>query len=133
MKTTRNGLFGLACALALAAGAATAADEALQYSNKWRIEVSESAKSDGTLLFRVTPKDGTATDVAVAIKKGRSENHVADDIRNAMKSTLDTKAYSSEVDDGEDVLVKKRHGQPDFSVVLVESSVEAVRIPVEKE
>lgn len=133
MRTTRNGLFGLACALALATGAATAADEALRYSNKWRIEVSESAKSDGTLLFRLTPKDGTATDVAVAIKKGRSENHVADDIRDAMKATLDAKAYSAEVDDGEDVLVKRHHGQPDFSVVLVESSVEAVRIEIEKE
>jgi hypothetical protein len=131
MKFRTSPLFGLACTLALASAAAYAEDKP-SYSNKWRIEVSESAKSAGTMLFRLTPKDGTPVDVSVAIADGRSENHVAKDIRDAMKTALDAKAFHTEVDDGEDVLVKKKKG-PDFALVLVESNVEAVRINVEKE
>ena len=59
---------------------ALAAD--LSLSNKWRIEVHEGANNTGTLLFRVTPDKGTATDVLVNIDKGRSENGVATDIKN---------------------------------------------------
>jgi hypothetical protein len=132
MKARAIGLFGLACSLALASVSASAEEAALKYSNKWRIEISEGAKSDGNLLFRLTPKDGTATDVSVAIKDGRSENNVASDVRDALKAALDEKAYKVEKDDGEDVLVKKRSGK-DFSLVLVESTVKAVRVNVEKE
>lgn len=134
MGIRKSGLFAVvgALVLALLAGTGMAQQAAPSYSNKWRIEVSEGANSDGTILFRVTPKDGTATDVSVAIKKGRGENHIAQDIRDAMKSTLDKKKFHAEVDDGEDVLVKRRSG-PDFALVLVESSVEGVRITIEKE
>lgn len=132
MKARATALFGLACSLALASVSGSAEEAALKYSNKWRIEISESAKSDGNLLFRLTPKEGTATDVSVAIKDGRSENNVASDVRDALKAALDEKAYKVEKDDGEDVLVKKRSGK-DFSLVLVESTVKAVRVNVEKE
>lgn len=94
--------------------------------------MSEGARSDGTILFRVTPKDGTPVDVPVAIRKGRGENGVADDIRDAFRATLDKDTYHSETDDGEDVLLKKRKG-PDFELKFVESSVKATRIRVEKE
>jgi len=132
MRIRATGLFGLACSLALASVTGSAAEETLKYSNKWRIEISEGANSDGTILFRLTPKDGAATDVSVAIKDGRSENHVASDVRDALKAGLDAKAYKVEKDDGEDVLVKKRTGK-DFSLVLVESTVKSVRVNVEKE
>lgn len=124
-------LFGLACSVFLACAAATA-DDRPSYSNKWRIEVSESAKSDGTMLFRVTPKEGTPVDVTVSIKDGRGENNIAKDIRDAFKAALDPKAFHTETDDGEDVLLKKKKG-PDFALVLVESTVESVRLNVEKE
>jgi hypothetical protein len=106
--------------------------EDLKLSNKWRVEVSETARSDGTIVFRVTPKDGTPTDVTVAIKDGRGENNIADDIRDAFRATLDKGTFHSETDDGEDVLLKKRKG-PDFELKLVESTVKATRINVEKE
>jgi hypothetical protein len=132
MKLRRFGLFGLVCAFALASTSALAQDKAPSYSNKWRIEVSEGAKSDGTIHFRLTPKEGTATDVSVAIKNGRGENHIAKDIRDAFKNALDVKAFHVEVDDGEDVLVKKKSG-PDFALELVETTVMATRLNVEKE
>jgi hypothetical protein len=104
----------------------------LKLSNKWRIEVSEGANNDGTILFRVTPKEGTPVDVSVAIKDGRGEDGVARDIRDAFKATLDSKAFHAEIDDGEDVLVKKKSG-PEFELTLVESTVKGTRLDIERE
>jgi hypothetical protein len=104
----------------------------LSLSNKWRLECSGGADSDGNVVLRVTPKGGTPVDATVAIVKGRSENMVAQDIRNALKTTLDQKVFKVEVDDGEDVLVKRRKG-PDFELKLVESTVQGMRFNVEKE
>ena len=131
MKFRSTTLYGLAAALVLA-GSSAAADDKPSLSNKWRVEVSESAKSDGTILFRVTPKDGTPVEVTVSIKDGRGENNIAKDIRDAFKAALDPKSFHTETDDGEDVLLKKKKG-PDFALVLVESTVEAVRLNIEKE
>mgnify|MGYP006055739133 CR=1 FL=1 len=116
-----------------AATEATAAPAApLKLSNKWRIKVREGANNTGTLLFRVTPDKGTATDIVVNIEKGRSENGVATDIKNTFKQALDPKVYHVETDDGEDVLVKKRKG-PDYEVKLVESTLKGTRIYLDKE
>ena len=104
----------------------------LKLSNKWRIEVSEGANNTGTLLFRVTPDKGTSIDIVVDIKKGRSENGVATDIKDTFKKALDPKVYHVEKDDGEDVLVKKRKG-PNFEVNFVESTLKGTRINIDKE
>jgi hypothetical protein len=104
----------------------------LTYSNKWRLEVSEGANNDGDLLFRVTPKDGTPVDVRVHLKDGRGEDGCARDIREAFKATLDKDSYNIDLDDGEDVLVKKRKG-PDFALQLVESTVKGTRITIDRE
>jgi hypothetical protein len=115
-----------------ATAAPTAPAAPLKLSNKWRIKVREGANNTGTLLFRVTPDKGTATDVVVNIEKGRSENGVATDIKNTFKKALDPKVYHVETDDGEDVLVKKRKG-PDYEVKLVESTLKGTRVYLDKE
>jgi hypothetical protein len=128
--SVRTLLPALAAVATLVAGPASAED--LKLSNKWRVEVSEGANNDGTILFRVTPKDGQPVEVPVALKKGRGENGVARDIRDAFKATLDKDTYHAETDDGEDVLLKKRKG-PDFELKLVESDVKGTRIHIAKE
>ena len=130
-KVTLRTLFPAVAAVALLSGAQAFADE-LKLSNKWRVEVSEGAHNAGTILFRVTPKDGQPVDVPVAVKKGRSENGVARDIRDAFRAALDKDTFTSETDDGEDVLLKKRKGS-DFELKFVESEVKGTRIDVEKE
>ncbi len=116
-----------------AATEATAAPAApLKLSNKWRIKVHEGANNSGTLLFRVTPDKGAATDIVVNIEKGRSENGVATDIKNMLKQALDPNTYHVETDDGEDVLLKKRKG-PNFEVKFVESTLKGTRIYLDKE
>ena len=131
-KLLHRAVFGAILASSMAITGMVAAADGLSLSNKWRIEVSEGANNDGTIVFRVTPKEGTPVDVTVQIKDGRSENGVASDVRDALKKSLDPKVYKVEKDDGEDVLVKKRKG-PDFEVKFVESTVKGTRIDIEKE
>lgn len=107
--------------------------QALSYSNKWRIEVSEGANSSGEIVFHVTPKGGETQVVAVAIKDGTRENRVARTIKEAFKAGLDQDDFHVEVDDGEDVLIKKRGDAQDFALSAVSSTVKSVRIKVEKE
>ena len=102
-------------------------------SNKWRIEVSEGANSDGEIVFNVTPDDGEAIEVRVAVKDGTRENKVARTISDAFESQLPSDDYHVEVDDGEDVLVKKKRGAENFDLNLVSSTVKSVRIDIEKE
>jgi hypothetical protein len=102
-------------------------------SNKWRIEMSGQALNSGDIVFRVTPRQGDAVDVSVGIKSGRAENNVAKDVRDALAAKLSPDRYSIEVDDGEDILIKKKEGQPDFALELVESNVRNVSIKVEGE
>lgn len=54
---------------------------------------------------------------------------MARDIRTAPQ-TAAGKRYDVEVDDGEDVLVKKREGERDFVITVVENSVQGMKIDV---
>jgi len=123
--TTAIGATVLLAALAYAGTSPT--------SNKWRIALDGQAQSNGTLQFRVTPRQGDPVDVTATIRSGRAENNVAKDVRDAFAATLSPERYTVEVDDGEDVLVKKKEGQPDFALQLIESSVQNVRIKIEGE
>ena len=119
----------IGCTLLLAALAYGAAPT----SNKWRIELDSQALTDGNLQFRVTPRQGEPIDVVASIRSGRAENNVARDVRDAFAAKLDPQRYSVEVDDGEDILIKKKDGQPDFALEFVESNVRNVNIKVEGE
>jgi len=102
-------------------------------SNKWRIELDGSALKTGDMQFRVTPSQGESIDIVANIKSGRDENGVAKDVRDAFAAKLSPERYSVEVDDGEDILIKKKEGQPDFALELVESDVRNVNVKVEGE
>lgn len=121
----------LLLATPLAFAAETMAAESV--SNKWRIEISEGANSTGTMQFRITSAQGQPIDVAVTVREGRGENGVARDIRDAFQAQLPADRFSVETDDGEDVLVKKVAGQPDFSIELLESTVTGTRVAFDKE
>jgi hypothetical protein len=102
-------------------------------SNKWRINVNHDAKSDGTMIFRVSPKDQPPIDMTVNIKDGTNENRVAVAIREAFQAQLPKDGYHIERDDFEDVLIKKRGDTPNFGLKLVSSNVEKVKIRMHKE
>jgi outer membrane lipoprotein-sorting protein len=117
-----------------AAVAATTKDaRTLSYSNAWRIEVSEGANSDGEFVFNVTPKGAATQVITVKIDDGTSEDHVARVIKRAFEKQLDTSKFDIEMDDGEDVLVKKDLTEPVFSLEIVSSTVKSVRLRLQKE
>ena len=116
-----------------AATAATGDADDLRYSNSWRIEVSEGANSDGEFVFHVTPKGGKTQVITVKVDDGESEDHVARTIKNAFEKQLDTSKYDIEIDDGEDVLVKKDLTEPTFALQIVSSTVKSVRLHLQKE
>jgi len=117
--------------LALALLAASLPSLALD-SNKWRLQCSGGANADGVITLRITPKGGAPTEVAVAIKDRAGENAVARAIRDALKAQVGDR-YAAEIDDGEDVLVKKRGRQPDFEIAVVSNTVKGVRVNSDRE
>lgn len=118
---------GLALGLALAAGPA-AADP----SNKWRIEISSGADSAGVIVFELVPVGGEPVAVTVQVPDGTGENDIAELVRDTMRAQLGGR-YNVEVDDGEDVLVKKLDGAADFDLIVRESTVADVKIDLDRE
>lgn len=124
-----RGIVILFTVLVLLSSAAYSSD----LSNKWRIKVNHSAKSDGKIVFRVSPKGQAPIDVTVEIKKGTRENKVAIEIRDEFKYRLSPKKYHIERDDWEDVLIKRRGDTPNFGLELISNSVQKVSINLRKE
>jgi len=116
-------------ALLLAAAAATNAST----SNKWRLQFSGGADSDGVIVLRITPKDGESITAEIAIEDGTGENSVAKAVVNGLKAQLPEDDYHVERDDWEDVLIKKRMGAEVFGVEIVSNTVKGVRINPDRE
>lgn len=102
-------------------------------SNKWRLQFSGGANSDGIITLTISPKDGSPITVTASIEDGRGENDVAKDVVAALKAQLPEDRFHVERDDGEDVLVKKRWGAADFGIEVVSNTVKGVRINPDRE
>jgi len=102
-------------------------------SNKWRVEFSGGSRSAGVIVFELTPIGGNQITVTIDVPNDTSENHVAKLVTETLKTKLPADAYHVERDDGEDVLIKKRHGAADFDLIVVSNTVEHVRINLDRE
>lgn len=112
--------------------AAVAADA--RPSNKWRLQCSGNAESAGSITLVIEPRGEPALRFEIPIRHRTSENAVARAIRDALKA--DPRAASRwrmEVDDGEDVLIKKRRGQPDFDLRVGPTTVRGIRLNPDRE
>lgn len=119
--------FALASLLALSALTASAAE------NKWRMQFSGNAESDGSVDITVTPKgDEPPVVVSIPVTKGTSENGVARAVRDGLRAGL-PKGYKVERDDGEDVLVKRRMGTARFTLKVTGNTVKGVRVNLDQE
>ncbi len=125
--TKQRWIFLLTITLMIAAQLAAAST-----SNKWRLEFSGGADSDGTIVIRLSPKEGDPLEASVEVEDGRSENGVAKDVVSGLKEQVGDR-FHVERDDGEDVLIKKRRGNSDFGVEVISNSVKGVRINIDKE
>lgn len=100
-------------------------------SNKWRLQFSGAAESAGEMVLEIVPSGGVPVRVSVLIERNDGENRVARKVKTAIDRQAG-KWVDAELDDGEDVLVK-RHFFRRFSIVLVSSTVKDVRINFDKE
>jgi len=125
----RGVLNGVVLAAALVLSVAADANT----SNKWRVQVSGGANADGEIVVSLLKVGGVIADVNVKVAKGTSENDIAKRIRDELKLALSAEQYKVEVDDGEDVLIKKRAKVEDFEVKIASNSVGGVRISVDRE
>jgi hypothetical protein len=116
----------LVLAGALATFATLAAAEA---DSKWRVKFDHWAETDGELVLRIAPLNGTPIDVSTRISKDTTENKAAELVTGALKAQLGN-GYKVEVDDGEDVVIKKSGKTPKFEVTLVSSSVTGLNVKI---
>ena len=130
-STRLKRLFLLVLAGLLIASAGSAA--ASSRSNKWRLQFSGGADSDGVITMRFTPKGGEPIVTETPIKKGTGENAVAKEVVKSLKKQLPPKQFHIERDDGEDVLVKRKWGAKTFDYKTVSNTVKGVRINPDKE
>ena len=101
-------------------------------SNKWRLEFSGAAESAGSIVLEIQAKGQAPVQVTAVIERNDGENRVA----RKVKTAIDRQAgawVDAELDDGEDVLVKRRLFKPRVSVRLVSSTVKDVRINFDRE
>ena len=110
---------------------AAAAPAAGPTSNKWRLEFSGAAGSAGEMVFEIVPVGQPPVRVVAVIERNDGENRVARKVKTAIDRQAG-KWVDAELDDGEDVLVK-RHFFRRFSIVLVSSTVKDVRINFDRE
>ena len=100
--------------------------------NKWRVEFSGNAESAGRIVLQVAPAKGEPIRAVAEIANGRAENDVARDVSAALQAVA-SNHYNVEIDDGEDVLLKKQDGERDFVLTVVENNVQGVRIDIDAE
>lgn len=126
-------LAGLRTMLAVAALATCAVLAAPAYakpSGNWRISFNHQADNEGTIVFRIAPVGGTPIDIETKVPSGSTENKVADLVSASIKATLGSENYRVGVDDGEDVVVKKRGKTPKFELTMVSTSLTGLEILV---
>jgi len=129
MKHRALGFSAAACVAAFACGAFAANGPPL--ASVWNIAPTGNATSSGDLVFRVTPGDGSdPIEITVPVIMGARQETVARSIRNSLNSQLPQQKFNVELGAGTNVLVSDPRGQPNFSLELLDSDVENLRVAV---
>jgi hypothetical protein len=119
----------LVLSLLLSAGAEAANNPPL--SATWNIAPTGSAASSGELLFRMTPGDGDdPVEITVSVASGTNDLGVARNIRQALGTQLARDRFNVQLGQGANVLVTDARGKPNFSLELLDSDVENLRVDV---
>lgn len=120
-----------ACALLVGALLANPGKAMPDGSNKWRLEFSGAAESNGEIVLEIIAEGQTPIQVTALIDGNDGENRVARKVKRAIDKQAG-KIVDAEMDDGEDVLIK-RHLFRQFSVRVVSNTVKGVRIRFDRE
>jgi len=121
--------------LAVAALAGMACVSTIAYakpSGSWRIVFDHVADNEGTIVLRVAPIEGTPIDVEIRVPAKTTENGVADLVSDTLKAKLGSGNFRVGVDDGEEVVIKKRGKTKNFELTLVSNSLTGLSINIER-
>jgi len=121
-----------ALAAALCAAAISFAANGPPLAGVWNIEAKGRAASSGDLHFRIRQNDGSdPLDIKVRVTAGAKESTIARGIRDSLDSQLPPHRYKVELGEGSNVLVSDSRGQPNFSVELIDSDIDELRVAVQ--
>ena len=102
-------------------------------SNRWRIGFDQTAMSDGTIDFMLSPVSGTPIAVSVRVTAGQTDEEVAAAAGAAFTAALGA-AYEVDVDRDADIHVAKaRREQPNFGLRLVRLTAQDVKVDLDRE
>jgi hypothetical protein len=119
------------CLTALAAAFVQAAP-APPSAGVWNIATTGKAASSGDLEFRITSTDGSdPVEITVPVIAGSSQDAVARSIRRALSSQLPHDRYDVQLGEGGNVQVSDPRGRPNFTLELLASDIDNVRVAVQ--
>jgi len=119
------------CAAAAFLAALSSATAGPQPAGSWNIALTGQAGSSGGLHFRLTPNDGsTPVDIVVNVIIGAREQTIAKSVRYSLASQLRPDRFKVELGEGNNILVTDLQGQPDYSLELLETDIDNVRVAV---
>src|SRR3569832_1067943 len=97
----------------------------------WNIAPTGSADTSGAQRFRVKPDVGAPVDISVPVVMGAYAETFARGIRRALSSQLSPDRFDVQLGEGSFVLVSDTRGKPHFSMELLNSDVDNVRVAVQ--
>ena len=118
-------------AAAVMVAASVYADSGPPLASVWNIAPTGSADSSGALRFRVKSDDGEPVDISVPVVAGANAETVARGIRRALSSQLRADRFNVQLGEGTNVLVSDTRGMPHFSMELLNSDVDNLRVAVQ--
>ena len=120
------------CLIAALVAASAFAQNGPPLASAWNIAATGSATSSGDLAFRISRGDGSnPVNITVAVMSGATQDSVARSIGRSLGSQLPRDLYTVQLGENGNVLVSDPRGQPNFSLELVDSDVENVRVAVQ--
>lgn len=120
------------CLISALVAASSLAANGPPLASAWNIAATGSAASSGDLAFRITRADGSnPVDITVPVMSGAAQDTVARSIGRSLSSQLRRDLYTVQLGENDNVLVSDPRGQPDFSLELVDSDIENVRVAVQ--
>jgi hypothetical protein len=102
-------------------------------SNQWQLVFSETAQSEGSIDFLVSPVGGAPITVSVPVALNQTDADIAAAAARSFAATLGDR-YEVDKDWGAEIHVAKAdRKQPDFSLTLVRLSAQGVRVDLDRE
>nr|HPK65894.1 hypothetical protein [Thermoanaerobaculia bacterium] len=95
---------------------------------RWRVQLGDEAKSDGTLIFNVEREGGSVLQVYVSVTKATPLNEIAAAIGAGFSEQLPADEFEAVVDERGFVQLRKKGNAPDFDLELLRSTVTGLKV-----